>query len=412
MNERKVWVHVDRDGTPRPVGLLWTRRVRDRESASFEYQRSWLDARDRFALGPSLPLGPGAFQTSPGTALHDVLKDSAPDRWGRTLIMRASRRADAAAQRATRTLNEIDFLLGVNDEAREGALRFAESEGGPFLAPASGHPVPPLIDLPALLDAASHVEDDDENPGQLALLLAPGSSLGGARPKASVRLKNGDLAIAKFPSRGDDFSVPGWEMVAVQLARRAGIEVPDTTLQEIGGRRVLISRRFDRERERRIPYLSAMSMLQATDGEHRSYVEIADAVRQNGAAAREDLQQLWRRMVFNLLVSNVDDHLRNHGFLHAGKNGWRLAPAFDLNPVPRDLSPRELTTTIDIDGDPAASVERARSVARQFALTKQEATLAAEEIAGVVRGWRGEAKKRGLTGRECDRMASAFEPSG
>jgi serine/threonine-protein kinase HipA len=141
-------------------------------------------------------------------------------------------------------------------------------------------------------------------------------------------------------------------------------------------------------------------------------VEIADAVRQNGAAAREDLQQLWRRMVFNLLVSNVDDHLRNHGFLHAGKNGWRLAPAFDLNPVPRDLSPRELTTTIDIDGDPAASVERARSVARQFALTKQEATSAAEEIAGVVSGWRGEAKKRGLTGRECDRMASAFEPSG
>lgn len=207
-------------------------------------------------------------------------------------------------------------------------MRFADKEGGPFL---SAQPVksPPLIELPRLLSAAEHVVDDKDSDEDLRLLLAPGSSLGGARPKASVWDRDGHLAIAKFPSLGDEVKTVVWEAVALSLAGKAGIPVPQWRLETISGKPVLLLRRFDREGGTRVPFLSAMSMLDARDSEARSYVEFVDALRQHGASPKEDMRALWRRIVFSILISNTDDHLRNHGFVWTGPAGWRLSPAYD-----------------------------------------------------------------------------------
>jgi serine/threonine-protein kinase HipA len=296
----------------------------------------------------------------------------------------------------------------VDDEARLGALRFAVHEGGPFLAAHGAERIPPLIELPRLLSAADHVAEDSDSDEDLRLLLAPGSSLGGARPKASVRDRDGCLAIAKFPNKGDEVNVVLWEAVGLTLAEKAGILTPEWRIETVAGRQVLLLRRFDREPAARIPFLSAMSMLGAKDNETRSYLEFVDVLRQYGAAAKVDMEALWRRVVFNILISNTDDHLRNHGFLYAGPTGWRLAPAYDLNPVPVDIKPRVLSTAVDLD-DPTASLELAYAVARYFELKAADARKIAHEVGVSVATWRSEASRLGLSGREIDRMASAFE---
>jgi len=407
--DREVFVYVDLRGEPVLVGRLWAHVRRGRESATFEYDPGWLDHPERFALEPALPLGPGPFHTTPGAPLFGPIGDSAPDRWGRVLMRRAERWR-ARQGEAPRTLNEIDYLLMVDDEARQGALRFSAAENGPFLAEHDTTRIPPLIELPRLLNATEHVINDDESDEDLRLLLAPGSSLGGARPKASVRDQDGALAIAKFPHRDDDWDTVTWEAVALSLAAKAGIPVPDWRLEEIADKPVLILRRFDRAEALRIPFLSALSMLGARDNETHSYLEIVDALRQQGSQPKADIQQLWRRIVFTVLISNIDDHLRNHGFLYAGSDGWTLCPAYDLNPVPVDVSPRVLSNAIDFD-DQSASVELAFSVAEYFELNPDEAREVAAEVAGVVSGWREEANRVGLTRGECERMASAFEHS-
>lgn len=408
--DREVFVYIDLQGEPVLVGRLWAHMRRGRESATFEYDPGWLDHPERFALEPALPLGPGPFHTTPGAPLFGPIGDSAPDRWGRVLMRRAERWRARQAGDAPRTLNEIDYLLMVDDEARQGALRFATAENGPFLAEHDRTRIPPLIELPRLLNAAEHVINDDESDEDLRLLLAPGSSLGGARPKASVRDQDGALAIAKFPHRDDDWDTVTWEAVALSLAAKAGIPVPDWRLEEIADKPVLILRRFDRTEAWRIPFLSALSMLGARDNETHSYLEIVDALRQQGARPKTDIQHLWRRIVFTVLISNIDDHLRNHGFLYAGSDGWTLCPAYDLNPVPVDVSPRVLSNAIDFD-DQSASVELAFDVAEYFELNPDEAREVAAEVAEVVSGWREEADRVGLTRGECERMASAFEHS-
>jgi len=266
--------------------------------------------------------------------LFGAIGNSAPDRWGRVLMRRAERRRAEREGRTPRTVREIDCLLLVDDETRQSALRFSEKEGGPFPAELGAAKIPPLIELPKLLSAAEHVVADQDSDGDLKLLLAPGSSLGGARPKASVRDRNGHLAIAKFPNKGDEVNTVTWEAVALTLAEKAGIPVPEWRLESVGGKPVLLLRRFDREANTRVPFLSAMSMLDARDNEVRSYLEFVDALRQHGDAPKEDMKALWRRIVFSILISNTDDHLRNHGFLWTGPTGWRLSPAYDLNPVP------------------------------------------------------------------------------
>ncbi|MGH0028983.1 MAG: type II toxin-antitoxin system HipA family toxin [Myxococcota bacterium] len=406
--DSEVLVYADLSGIPLLVGRLWTRSRKDRESASFEYDRSWLERPERFALEPALSLGPGPFHTDRGRRLFGAIGDSAPDRWGRVLMRRAERRRAEAAKETPRALREIDFLLGVSDRTRQGALRFARQEGGPFLAEAGPLPVPPLIDLPRLLSAAERVAASEDTDEDLLLLIAPGSSLGGARPKASVIDKDGTLAIAKFPRRDDEIDTVRWEALALSLAQKSGIETPKWRIEEVAGRPVLVLTRFDRAGDTRIPFLSAMSMLDAKDGEQRSYMEIADALRQHGASAKEDRWALWRRMLFSILISNTDDHLRNHGFLHEGAAGWRLSPAYDLNPVPADISPRVLSTTIDLD-DGTASLERALGVCEYFALTADQARAIAREVGAAVSTWRREAAKLGLKDAGIERMASAFE---
>jgi serine/threonine-protein kinase HipA len=323
-------------------------------------------------------------------------------------MRRAERRRAERLGETPRSIGEIDYLLMVDDEARQGALRFAESEGGPFLAAYSAAKIPPLVELPRLLSAAEHVTAGGDTDEDLRLLLAPGSSLGGARPKASIRDRDGHLAIAKFPNKGDEINAVRWEAVALSLAAKAGIVVPAWRLKSVAGKSVLLLRRFDRELGIRIPFLSAMSMLDAHDQETRSYMEFVDVLRRHGASPKEDMRALWRRVVFSIMISNTDDHLRNHGFLYAGPSGWRLSPAYDLNPVPTDIKPRILTTAIDLS-DGTASLKLALDVAAYFELSRNEARAIAGEVGRATATWRREAKRLGLTAAEIARMASSFE---
>jgi len=405
--ERPVLVYVDLHGVSHLVGRLWGRTRKNRQTATFEYDQTWLAHPERFALEPALTLGPGPFHTPSDKPLFGAIGDSAPDRWGRALMRRAERRRAERAGETPRALWEIDYLLGVDDEARQGALRFAEPEGGPFLAHAATT-IPPLVELPRLLSAAEHVANDSDSDEDLRLLLAPGSSLGGARPKASVRDRDGRLAVAKFPRQGDEIDAVRWEALALTLAARAGIPVPIWRIEDVAGKAVLLLRRFDREDGVRLPFLSAMSMLGANDKEMRSYLEFVDALRQHGAAPKEDMRALWRRIVFSVLISNTDDHLRNHGFLYTSPDGWRLAPAYDLNPVPTDVKPRVLATAIDLH-DGTASLDRAMDVAGYFGLDGETARGIAAEVGQAVTRWRSEATRLGLSPSEIDRMASAFE---
>ncbi|HKA02369.1 MAG TPA: HipA domain-containing protein [Candidatus Solibacter sp.] len=406
--DKELLVYADLDGAPHLVGRLWTRARRDRESATFEYDRKWLANPVQYSLEPALALGPGAYHTAAGQPLFGAIGDSAPDRWGRTLMRRAERRRAERAKETPRTLTEIDFLLMVDDETRAGALRFAVHPQGPFLAADGPGKIPPLVELPRLLNAAERVLDDKDTGEDLRLLLAPGSSLGGARPKASVRDRKGELAIAKFPHQGDEVSTVLWEAVALKLAAKAGIPVPAWRLEYVARKPVLTSRRFDRQPGVRVPFLSAMSMLGAKDNETRSYMEIVDVLRRYGASPTEDIRALWTRIVFNVLISNTDDHLRNHGFLWEGPAGWHLSPAYDLNPVPADIKPRVLSTTIDRN-DGTASLEIAMEVAGYFALGLKEARQVAARVARAVGSWRVEAKRVGIRVAEIERMASAFE---
>jgi serine/threonine-protein kinase HipA len=406
MTDKRLLVYVDLEGETHPVGRIWVRSTRGRESATFEYDAAWLSEPRRFALEPALVLGHGPQHTAAGRRLFGAFGDSAPDRWGRLLIQREERRKAREENRAPHTLTEADYLLGVADIARQGALRFSESEGGPFLA--DRVQIPPLVRLSALLNAALHITADRGTDEDLRLLLAPGSSLGGSRPKASVIDRGGNLAIAKFPHHGDLIPINRWEAVALTLAAKSQIAIPEWRIEDVAGRAVLLLRRFDRLGEQRIPFLSAMSMLDAEDNDQRSYLEIADALRQYGARPEEDCAQLWRRVVFSILIANTDDHLRNHGFLYDVAGGWRLAPAYDLNPIPSDIKPRVLTTTIDeVDG--TASLELAFEVAEHFGIKPDAARNVAAEVRAAVADWHIAAKAMHLSRDEIDRMASAFE---
>jgi serine/threonine-protein kinase HipA len=402
-----ILVYVDLEGKPILVGRLWSRFRNERESATFEYDPAWLAHPNRFSLEPALHLGGGPQHTVADQSLFGALGDSAPDRWGRTLMRHGERRRAEIEGRKPRTLGEIDYLLLVDDEARQGALRFAHNEGGPFLALPGESRIPPVIELPRLLSATDHVASETITDEELRLLLAPGSSLGGARPKAAVRDRDNHLAIAKFPHRNDDTNVELWEGVTLSLARKAGITVPEWRIENVSGKSVLILRRFDREGLRRIPFLSAMSMLGARDHETRSYLEIADALRQFGAQPDADARELWRRIVFNVLVSNTDDHLRNHGFLYVSGQGWRLAPAYDLNPVPLEAKPRILSTGITFDSA-EASLDLALEVAEDFGLNTLQAKQIAREVGEAVSNWDREATQMGLSRLMIDRMQSAF----
>ena len=402
---RDLDVHLEWGGETLAIGRLWARSKGTRETATFEYARDWIGRIGSFALAPDLPLIAGHFHAAGG--LFNAFTDPAPDRWGHNLLLRRERRSARAEERAPRTLMDTDFLTLVEDETRLGALRFTDAGETVFLA-TSERPVPPLVALPQLLSAAARVIGDKESDEDLRLLLAPGASLGGARPKASVRRGDGALMIAKFPSPTDDWPVPRWEATTMMLAGQAGIDIPEWGLAVIAKRPVFMMARFDRTTTGgRVPFSSALTALRAADGDTRSYLELVDILRQDGATPERDAAQLWRRMVFNILVSNTDDHLRNHGYLREA-GGWRLAPAYDLNPMPTDVKPRHHALTLN-EVDDESSLETALSVAGAFGLRQADAIAVVGEVGAAVAGWRGAAERNGLTTAQIERMASAFE---
>ena len=400
-------VHLSINGGTRQIGRARSNRARGKETVLFEYADEWLRHADRFELEPDLPLTRGGFAPSAGRAIHGSLGDSAPDTWGRKLMQRAERRRAEHEGRAVRTLMESDYLLGVSDETRLGALRFRRVGEERFLAD-SGSGVPALVDLGRLLRSTERILRDEETDEDLQLIFAPGSSLGGARPKASVVDQHGRLSIAKFPKESDDYSIETWEEIALRLAERAGIVTPGHELLHVAGKAVLLSRRFDRVEGRRIPFLSAMAMLGAKEGEGGSYPEMVDALTRHGADAKRDARALYRRVAFNVLVSNVDDHLRNHGFLRMERSGWTLSPAYDLNPVPEDLKARVLSTNIDLE-ESTCSIDLLEASAGYFALSLGEARVILKEVAAATSTWRDVARQAGAPAKEIHRMASAFE---
>lgn len=402
-----VQVFVQIAGEDVLAGQLWSHRRRATESATFRYSSDYLVRADAYQLDPALGLVEGAQQTAQGQLLFGAFADCAPDRWGRRLVDRAKRHRAEDDGDAQRSFGEMDYLLRVRDDLRQGALRFRYPTSEEFLWP-EDMGIPPLLELGKLLSAADHVERDTENAEELALLLRGGSSLGGARPKAHVLDPDGRISIAKFPSpTNDPWDVMLWEAAALQLASMAGIYASVGKLYEIDGKHVVIIERFDRIRGQRIGYVSAMTMLQASDGDSGSYLEIADVIAQFSPHATSDLHELWRRIVFSILISNFDDHLRNHGFLRLSSAGWSLSPAFDLNPDPRPGS-RQLHTAVDFDRFDAR-IELALSVADEFRLSGRAALDIVAQVSGATEQWRTIAGQLGATPSDLDQMAPAFE---
>ncbi len=406
--DREVLVYVEIGGVSRLAGRMWSHVRNGKQSATFQHDPDWFAFADHLVLKPLFTPDPGPSTTTSGNSPFGAIGDSAPNRWGRTLMRRFEQRRAERTGVTSRTVKELDFLLGVDDRSRQGALRFAGQEGGLFLSSYEDVRVPSLVDLPQLLSAAANVVDDTDSDSDLQLLVAPGASLGGARPKVSIKDRDGHLVIAKFPHRDDQFNTVLWEGVALSLAAKSGIMVPDWRIEYVLNEPVLLLRRFDRNNGKRVAFLSAMSMIEDQGYESRSYLEFVDTLRRYGASPVQDMHELWRRIVFNVLISNTDDHLRNHAFLYSGSDGWRLSPAYDLNPVPTDIKPRILTTCIDLDYD-TASLDLAMSVAGYFELSEDRARAIAAEVGMAVRTWRTEAARLGLKRADINRMTTAFE---
>lgn len=410
MAELAVDVVVQIEGEDVPAGRLWSHRRRGAESMTFAYGEGYLAGPGSYELDPLLPLVAGQQQTPAGRSIFGAFSDCSPDRWGRRLVKRSEKERADRDNDTERSFGEIDYLLGVRDEMRQGALRFSAVGSAGYLA-GEDDGVPPLLDLPRLLGAADRLERDAAEAGELRLLLRGGSSLGGARPKAHVLGPEGRALIAKFPSPADEWDVIRWESVALTLARAAGIDAAGSELRVVDGKPVLLLDRFDRAGPVRIGYVSAMTMLELNDGdEGGSYLDIADVIERSSPQVDGDLAQLWRRIAFSIAISNTDDHLRNHGFLRTSSAGWTLSPAFDLNPDP-EPGPKRLSTAIDFD-DANASIDTLMSVAGEFRLGAEAARSILDEVLEAASWWRRVAGEAGLGAGEIERMAPAFEHPG
>jgi serine/threonine-protein kinase HipA len=401
-----------------PVGTLHFGAEGGREGVAFTYGPEWLARPDRFAIDPALPLVAGPQFHRKGNHGHastffGCFADSEPDGWGKRVIARdyAKHRREAEARGEPierRPLTSLDYLLMVDDFSRVGALRMVDEEGRFLRAPPPGtRAAPPLIELRHLVDASHALEAHRETAADLRYLRGKGTSLGGMRPKCSVVDEDGSLLIGKFPSIGDDREVTRGEVLALRLAKQAGINAADARVVESEGAPVALIRRFDRVGEGRIMYASARTLL--GDGDDHAYTEIVDAIRSSGSQVRQDLEELWRRVAFSVLITNVDDHLNNHGFLHDGHGTWRLAPAFDVNPFPD--KERALKTWISEDSGPEAAIEPLMKAAGYFGLTQPRAKEILAEVEGAVSMWRDVALSPGvgMTKRNLDSFADAFE---
>nr|WP_169172419.1 type II toxin-antitoxin system HipA family toxin [Bifidobacterium sp. DSM 109957] len=386
-----------------PVGRLFTSVRRGVESASFLYENSYLNDPQAFPLAPDMPLTSGTIYAS-DAPMFRIFQDCMPDRWGRNLMKRAERNAAKEESRTARTLFERDMLVGVNDATRQGALRIWQD--GVAVAD-SREGVPREISIPDLLSSADRAAKDMN--ADVRDLLAAGSSLGGARPKASVQDEQGRLNIAKFPRADENIAddVGAWEKTVLQLASEVGIQVPDTRLLRVRGRSVLLLKRFDRtDSGERIPYMSGMTAIQGVDGGHYSFLELVEFLEEEGASPNRDIRELWKRALFDTAVGNTDNHMRNHGFLRA-EHGWALSPAFDVNPTIGD-NPKMLNTAIDYDSR-EAEPEIALSVCEYYRTSLSEAKRIAREMAERLSDWRRVALSNGISASSIDAMATCFE---
>ena len=412
----KIYVYAnDNKFSPILMGVLNVDGGRAKQVLSFEFAESWLKGDyGLVSFDPDLQIFKGRQYAPSDKAMFGIFADASPDRWGRTLMKRREAILAKKEERKPRTLTDVDYLLGVYDETRMGAMRFALAEGGEFLSNDKELATPPWTTLRKLEAASIAFEKNDDGKEEkwLKQLIAPGSSLGGARPKASVVAPDGSLWIAKFPSKYDDINVGAWEMVVHDLACMCELDVPEAKLEtfsKLGS--TFLSKRFDRDGENRIHIASAMTLLGKVDGagsaDGSSYLDIAALIRRQGANPKKDLQELWKRIVFNMAVSNTDDHLRNHGFVLSSE-GWVLSPLYDVNP---NIYGDNLSLNVDLN-DSSISFKLALSVADLFEWTMEDAEKKLENIKEIVdENWRKLAEKYGIRRSEIENMEPAFNMS-
>lgn len=406
MMSENLEVHIQLGQETRRVGTLYYHLRGRLESSTFSYHDDWLRNPARFAIQPDMALGRDSHHwSSEQGSMPGALRDGSPDRWGRKLIVRATQKSGEPAP-----VSELGFLVALDDTTRIGALRYRLEGHDEFLRGEHDRRVPPVIALPRLLNAAGAVENDSETPDDLDYLLGHGSPLGGARPKSAIRDADGTLAIAKFPKADDIRNIAAGEVLLATIAQRAGISTNETRLLSVENQPVSIIKRFDRDPEGgRTHFISAMTMLGAREGEDGTYTDMALAIRRFGAAPKRDTHELFRRAALNVLATNLDDHLRNHGFLYDPEDGkWRLTPAYDLNPVPITERSRNLTTWISEAGSEAA-LDNLFEVAPEFLLKLQEARKIVREVAEVTQKWRDIGRQIGLTDSDLSPYATAFE---
>lgn len=410
--QKIIYVYDDfSSDSPFLMGCLYVSVIRGAETYSFEYDKEWLKATSsNIILDPSLL--PYAGRHYPADKnIFGMFSDASPDRWGRVLMNKRERiRAEKEGRKPSK-LYDSDYLLGVYDETRMGGIRFKIDRNGPFVSDDKETAAPPWTTLRTLEEASRNFENDESILSEkwLNQLIRPGSSLGGARPKATVTDTEGQLWIAKFPSKNDENDTGAWEMVVHDLAMLCGLNVPDARLEKFSsfGSTFLV-KRFDREIKRRIHFASAMTMLGKTDGasgaDGTSYLDIADFLKSYGTEPRKDLEELWKRIVFNMAVSNTDDHLRNHAFI-LKKNGWTLSPLYDVNPVPYG---DELSLNVDEDNN-SISIDLALQTASRFGIAKSDAEAYSKDILNAVKdNWEKLADKYGLSHRQIEEMRPAF----
>ncbi|MCF0072231.1 HipA domain-containing protein [Dyadobacter sp. CY261] len=407
-----IYVYADWIGMKEPklIGTLSAQQAKGRKSFSFTYNGGWIASLEQFLLDPDIAWFGGA-QYPNQKENFGVFLDSMPDTWGRTLMKRRASIVAKENGKQASTLYDIDFLLGVHDESRMGALRFKLDPDGPFLDNNSVSPTPPWATIRELQHRAELIESNEDTAEVrkwLAMLMAPGSSLGGARPKANILDEKGQPWIAKFPSKNDTLDRAAWEYLAYRLATNAGIEMAESKLEHVAGKyHTFFTKRFDRVKSSRIHFASAMTMTGKNEELIRddipSYLDIVEFIQFSGANVAEDLAQLWRRLVFNILISNTDDHLRNHGFLLTS-SGWRLSPAFDINP---SIDKDGLALNIDMDSN-QLDLDLAKQVGVYFRLGKKDIDGIIEEVRSAVAGWQKLASEIGISRGEQTLMAAAF----
>ena len=409
MSQRDIYVNFDHrsENRPLPMGILSVQMLRGKELFSFAYNDVFLKQKHLPLLDPDLQFYAGRQFTDKTN--FGLFMDSVPDRWGRKLMQRREALRAKRAGEKPRTLLESDYLLGVFDETRMGALRFQLSLDGEFQNNDRGMAAPPWARLRELEEACHHLEREetsDDHEKWLAMLIAPGSSLGGARPKANVSDADGNLWIAKFPSRHDEANIAAWEYTAMLMARDAGLDVPECRLEKYSRQgSTFLVKRFDRLGTMRIHFASAMTLLGKTDGaeDESGYLDIARFITEHGAQPQDDLLELWRRIAFSIAISNTDDHLRNHGFLLT-RQGWRLSPVYDLNP---NADGRGLSLNIS-EVDNALDFDLAMEVAPMFRLSRDFARKILARIKDTVSHFRSYARHSAISPAEQKRMSPAF----